>query len=239
MSEYGLFVSGADSIYQLDSRDVSTFHLGISHEGSTTTIGPGSGAGEIAAWEDGDFVFVKPKGNNSSYQNVRFLNSGGTLKFYSHVDYFICKVAKNNNFADQSGVNYGIEVKNDNGDYIFTSQKINKGMEVIVIKDEGSCAGGGSLVGPPATNNIMYQAPSGQNLNNIYFGSASSQSSASGIATSTVESSGEVFGGCWYDYTNNRILFQQWMDLAYFPIYGSNFEAFPNGGKLIVGELHE
>ena len=147
MSEYGLFVNGADSIYQLDSRDVSTFHLGISHEGQTSTIGASSS--NIAAWDDGDFVFVKPKGNNSSYQNVRFNNSGGNLKFYSHVDYFICKVAKNNNFADQSGVNYGIEVKNDRGDYIFTSQKINKGMEVIVIKDEGSCAGGGSLVGPP------------------------------------------------------------------------------------------
>ena len=228
MSNYGLYVVGADNIYQLDSSDVSTFYLGVYADSSTSHT---SGYSQISAWEDGDFVFVKPKSNLAANKDVRFLNTGGVLRLYTQVDYVLCKVAKNTNFADQTGVNYGIEVKNDRGDYVFTSQKINKGMEVAVIKDENSCAGGGSLVGPPATNNIIYQAPSGENINNVWFGSASSMSSTDGYTF--------VFGGAWYDYTNNRILFQQWMDLSQTIVNGSNYEAFPNGGKLLAGVLHQ
>jgi hypothetical protein len=237
MSNYGLKVTGADNIYQLDSDDVSTFYLGVSHVGSTTSIGGSTGF--LAAWDDGDFLFVKPKSNSTSYKDVRFTNYknvsesalAGGLRFYSHVDYIICKVATNSNFADQTGVDYGIEVKNDSGVYVFTSRKINKGMEIIVIKDENSLAGGGGGNGPPSTGNIIYTAPSGTNLDNIWFGSASGMSYTDGSTF--------VFGGAYYDYTNNRILFQQWIDLSDGIINGSAYEAFSNGGKILVGELHE
>ena len=223
---YGLELTGADGIYQLNSNTSSTYYLGVHVNTSTSTLNT-----DVTGFGAGDFVFAKPKSNNSSYSNMSIWSAGSVLKFGAHADYLILKISTS--LSDSGGSNYGLSVINNGNTEIFNTKKLTKGgIEILLVKDENSLDGGGGDNGPPASGNVIYQAPSGGNLNNVWFGTG---------AGASLYGSGYTINSCYYDYATNppRILYQSWVDLTGVPGGGMSHAPLANGGKILIGALHE
>ena len=228
---YGIEGTRAGGGFLIDSTTTSTEYLTVVE---SSTCNAGSTVDKVA----GDFIFAKPFNTSSSTQNRVIFDTQQTankIKFFYKV--FYIRLQKAQSVAVPGGAgDYGIQVKNAGGTVIFDSRTATSGTKIL------STVSGNTYYQRPQPNSLAALSPtnpvtsmSGRSLiihagspTNVYVSCSSGY-----FQTGTVPI---VLGGFYYDYANNRILTEGFIDLTNVPSGSVDFW-FHNWADVMTGEL--
>ena len=228
---YGIEATRAGDAFLIDSTTSSTEYLTVIE---SDTCNAGSTVDNLA----GDIIFAKPFNTSSSTQNRVIFDTQQTankIKFLYKVFYVRLRKAQSVAVPGAAG-DYGIQVRNAGGTVIFDSRTATSGTKIL------STVSGNAYYQRPQPNSLAASNPinpvtsmSGRSLiihsgnpANVYVSCSSGYYVTGGVPI--------VLGGFYYDYANNRILTEGFIDLTFTP-GGSVQFWFHNWADVMTGEL--
>tara|TARA_B100000123_G_scaffold130377_1_gene96201 strand:+ start:487 stop:1188 length:702 start_codon:yes stop_codon:yes gene_type:complete len=229
---YGIDATRSGGGFLIDSNTTSTEYLTVIE---SSTCEAGSTVDRVA----GDLIFAKPFNTSSSTQNRVIFNTqavANKIKFLYKVFYIRLQKAQSVAVPGGAGT-YGIQIKNAGGVVIFDSRTATSGTKIL------SVVNGTTYYQRPQPNSLASSSPtnpqtslSGRTLiihsgnpANVYVSCSSGYYDVGG-------SIDIVLGGFYYDYANNRILTEGFIDLTG-TIAGSLDFWFHNWADVMTGEL--
>mgnify|MGYP003313111558 CR=1 FL=1 len=228
---YGIEATRAGGGFLIDSTTSSTEYLTVIE---SSTCNAGSTVDNLA----GDIIFAKPFNTSSSTQNRVIFDSIQTankIKFLYKVFYIRLQKAQSVAVPGNAGT-YGVQIKNAGGTVIFDSRTATSGAKIL------STVSGNTYYQRPQPNSLASGSPtspqtslSGRSLI-IYAGSPTNVYVSCSSGYYVTGSVPIVLGGFYYDYANNRILTEGFIDLTNVPSGSVEFW-FHNWADVMTGEL--
>jgi len=213
---YGISILGQNSSYQIDSDNTQTIYLSVISSGQVA--GTNNSRATVPT-TSGDIVWM----------NAAEVASGGQYQLRNGPDttaattnYIVTR--KTNTLSAFSGT-YGLQIWNSASPSvkIFDSRGITEGVNIVDVKAQGT-VGGARITSGQVTlthgslSTIVYEGdPTG-----VY---------VTTIGSAFVNYGAQYFGQYYFDYTNNRIIHMNYMD-----IFG-NLNVWANWSMILVGKL--
>jgi hypothetical protein len=228
---YGIDATRSGGGFLIDSDTTSTEYLTVL-EASTCE------AGQTVTRLAGDLIFAKPFNTSSSTQNRVIFDTqsiANKIKFLYKVFYIRLQKAQSIAVPGNAGT-YGIQIKNAGGVVIFDSRTATSGAKIL------SVVNGTTYYQRPQPNSLASSSPtspqtslSGRTLI-IHSGNPANVYVSCSSGLYITGSYDLVLGGFYYDYANNRILTEGFIDLTS-TIAGSLDFWFHNWADVMTGEL--
>ena len=228
---YGIEATRAGDAFLIDSTTSSTEYLTVIESDTCN-------AGSTVTRNTGELVFAKPFNTSSSTQNrVIFdtLSQANKIKFLYKVFYIRLQKAQNVAVPGNAG-DYGIQVRNAGGAVIFDSRTATSGTKIL------STVSGTTYYQGTQPNSLAATSPtspqtslSGRSLI-IHSGNPANVYVSCHTGLYITGSYTIVLGGFYYDYANNRILTEGFIDLTSTPANSLDFW-FHNWADVMTGEL--
>tara|TARA_A100001388_G_scaffold85189_1_gene61458 strand:- start:147 stop:845 length:699 start_codon:yes stop_codon:yes gene_type:complete len=228
---YGIEATRSGDGFLIDSTTSSTEYLTVLE---ASTCEAGSTVDRIA----GDLIFAKPFNTSSSTQNRVIFDTQSTankIKFLYKVFYIRLQKAQSVAVPGGAGT-YGVQVKNAGGTVIFDSRTATSGTKIL------SVVTGTSYYQRPQPNSLASSSPtspqtslSGRSLI-IHSGNPANVYVSCSSGLYITGSYDLVLGGFYYDYANNRILTEGFIDLTSTPANSLDFW-FHDWADVMTGEL--
>jgi len=228
---YGIEGTRSGGGFLIDSDTTSTEYLTVLE---ASTCEAGSTVDNLA----GDLIFAKPFNTSSSTQNrVIFdtLQTANKVKFLYKVFYIRLQKAQSIAVPGNAGT-YGIQIKNAGGVVIFDSRTATSGAKIL------SVVNGTTYYQRPQPNSLAALSPTspqtslGSRTTIIHAGSPTNVYVSCSSGYYVTGSVPIVLGGFYYDYANNRILTEGFVDLTNVPSGSVEFW-FHNWADVMTGEL--
>ena len=205
---YGLEITGTNGQFILDTTVASHEFLTVQEKGSSSSL----------TWNPGEKILFMKAASGTSIRG----NSDATVlpsskvNFTSSTPYFFAEVTSNvSDFTANDG--YGLVVYDGTGtqsnDIIFSTRRINKGINVIKVFSPGELSN---------DNTTIYNDTAG--TSDVYVS----------IGGFMYSSGGSVWGG--FDYTANTI---KWRSLITVNFMGVGSFSLPNFGSVALARLVE
>ena len=232
---YGIEGTTASGGFLIDSDTTATEYLTVVHSGTTNAGQEAKSSNAGAALQTGDLVFAKPTSTTSSTANRVIYDTFSNhpqIKFLHQVNHIVLRKAQS---TSPSGNNYGIQIKNASNVIIFDSRTATSGAKILGGKartayttamqpsNSASISIGSPVISFGGVSTIIHSG----NPTNIYV-------SCTGGYYDINATFQLVIGGAYYDYSNNRILGEGYIDID---AIGSTTFGIAAAADILTGEL--
>lgn len=232
---YGIEGTTASGGFLIDSDTTATEYLTVVHSGTTNAGQEAKSSNAGAALQTGDLVFAKPTSTTSSTANRVIYDTFSNhpqIKFLHQVNHIVLRKAQS---TSPSGNNYGIQIKNASDVIIFDSRTATSGAKILGGKartayttamqpgNSASISLGSPVISFGGVSTVIHSG----NPTNVYVSCTSGYYDINGTFQL-------VIGGAYYDYSNNRILGEGYIDID---AIGSTTFGIGAAADILTGEL--
>ena len=204
---YGMKIEGVDGIYQIDGSTSSTSYLQITHNATGTSV---------SGFDAGDIVFARPTSGSGRFCS-NFQVSPPT--FNVQAEYLVLKPSNSSNLITETGLDYGLQIKNTAGVVIYDSRNCiggvgdtngttMAGLEIDATHPKASLTGG-VQTSAGETGNLIYQSSSANWDNTFVSVNSGTNANPNNIAV------GYIIDGSYWDSTNYRVRFEGWLQTGF------------------------
>tara|TARA_R110002153_G_scaffold118040_1_gene262724 strand:+ start:1794 stop:2522 length:729 start_codon:yes stop_codon:yes gene_type:complete len=229
---YGLKVTGAGNVFQVDSDTTETFSMAVHNHGNGVYISGLTGD---------DLVFAHATSSQNGFVEA-YYPTNTECYFTQDVNWIVVKASTSTTVAsgttsvwatELAANNYGIQVKNAQGEVCFDSRILTKDGTLVPTEIWAkNSRSGGAPISPSGAGGV-YSYTNGT----VYTGTLTNKyvSMFGSYVTGSLYN-GQLYNGFEYDYTNNKIYHKSYFSSPPAWPAGIIFLQLPNFSEIIVGD---